>query len=167
MNIVQFDEDVNADHLEEACREEGKVVPYRFPRRFRGNRTPDKQVIGDLLLAKGNLLLSGDLEFASRWIKHIPDAHAGIVMIGPETPIDSFGTHEVQEILARLKAGLEDWNTIAWNNSIVTVRPDRLEVQHAQAHALISDDLLYRSSPGWALRFKALLHANASRTSSP
>ncbi|MEX2285581.1 MAG: hypothetical protein WD648_00750 [Planctomycetaceae bacterium] len=164
MNFVQFDEDVNASHLAQACISEGKVTPKRFPRHWCGSGIKDSQVISELI-PRGNLILTSDLRFAEDWIEFVPDAHPGIAIIGlDEDDVRTATTHIIQSILAAFKADVPGWHLANWRNSIVIIRPRYIDIGHCESRKLVQDDFIDRQSADWIKRLSSKLDANSSRS---
>lgn len=161
MNIVQFDEDVNAEHLETACRNEGKVTPLRFPEHFRGKK--DFQVVPHLI-NRGNLIITGDRRFVEQWGVYISETHGGVVIVLDDDGVRrDFTTHSAQKILQRFKDAFCGWERMSWNNSIMWLQPSFLTVKHFRGMELISDALIDRRRRGWGRTLAKHLLRNARR----
>lgn len=159
---VQLDENINARKLANACNSEGRSQVRRFPPEWRGQGIKDPDVL-ERFLADDALLLTTDENIALDHDYIIPDRHPGIIIVQQaDAAVRTMTWRISQAIIADLKSVLIDWDSVVWNNSVVTLRPTYVEVRHAEAGRLKVDDLLQRNIAGWEDALRNVLLTNST-----
>jgi hypothetical protein len=161
MRRIQFDENINAVHLVDACRKEGLVEPLRFPKKRTGEGWKDPDVLAKLL-PTGNLFLTLDARMTTDHSSHIPASHGGILVIAQDDDeLGQMTSHKAQKILAGFKSVFPGWNEVPWNNSVVDLTPASVSVRHVEGGRLTVDCFADRRSDGWDMIVRDALRKNA------
>lgn len=139
MKTIQFDECVNSKELEAACRAEGKCIPHRFPKRFKGRGLGDPQVL-ELFFAQGKIVLTNDENILSDHLQDIPESHPGLVIVThSDNCRDELTDTANRAILSNFKAMILRWDEVVCRNSIIVITESSIEVLHKEAGKLNRD----------------------------
>jgi len=155
---VQLDENINSRKLAEACHAEERSHVRRFPNEWRGQAVKDSEVL-ERFMAVDALLLTIDECIAIEHPLAIPDRHPGILIVQQAANAVRTMTWKIaQSIIAGMKTAISDWDSLPWNNSIVTFCPSNVEVRHTEAGVLHVDGFLLRDADGWEDELRKVLH---------
>lgn len=168
MITFQLDECANSQQLARKCREQGLCKPIRFPFRLRNKGAKDPQVVAELSIQKGYVLVTTDLSIALDHGDRIPDINPGFILIGPcpGSPLRTTKTL-VSNLLAQFKRSIPDWHTLNWNNSVVRLGNTYIEIGHMCDHKYICDFVSDLRQQGWEDQFRSYLAANRTRPPQP
>lgn len=158
MITYQLDENTNSKKLVESCRKQGLVDVLRWPKRLRG--TKDPVGLRDVLHA-GRTLLTTDRQIHFEHFLHIPNRHAGILIVAKISMPTTIRVADVMRILSDFKSGFPGWHRASLRNSIVEICESYVEVWKVVHGNLTRDTFLPFDQTGWQEELSSLLDCNA------
>jgi hypothetical protein len=161
MTTFQLDECLNSKKLVLGCAQEGLCQVFRFPSDMKGLKDPEML---NQLLPKGNPLITTDFALLDEHLNSIPEYHPGIILIAnSESVPQTLTIKKVQTILRKFKTKFSQWHQVFWQNSIVCITQDSVNVLHIEAGYLKEDGYLTYQSIDWEKTLEDLLYQNAKR----
>ena len=159
MSTFQFDQCFNDQKIIRKCQEEGVAGALRFPARMCDLEDP--QVL-DRFMQLPNPLVTLDRRLPEDHAAFIPDNHPGIVVVSnaPGIP-QTITTNQGGKILAQFKARLSSWFQISFQNSVIEITQESVEIWHVTGGKLVRDGYLTFQQTDWADQLTMLLQQNA------
>jgi hypothetical protein len=162
MTTFQLDECLNSKKLALGCAQEGLCKVFRFPSEMKGLKDPEML---NSLLPKGNPLITTDFALLNEHLNAIPDSHPGIILIANSKSVpETLTIKKVQAILKKFKTQFSQWHQVSWQNSIVCITQDSINVLHIEGGHIKDDGYFTYQSLDWDKKLEDTLCKNAKRT---
>jgi hypothetical protein len=116
-------------------------------------------------LPKGNPLITTDFALLDEHLNSIPEYHQGIILIAnSESVPQTLTIKKVQAILRKFKTKFSQWHQASWQNSIVCITQDSVNVLHIEAGNLKEDGYFLCQSLNWDKTLEDALCRNAKQS---
>jgi hypothetical protein len=156
----QFDECSSAKSFIKSCNDQKLCVAVKYPKKLKGKKDPEML---DVCMQTPNVLLTFDLTICETNLSHIPEQNPGIVMVGHSLKIPyTMTVNSATKIVGAFKQHFPEWHAIPWNNSLVRITDESVEVAHRTVAGIVPDFYSLLSESGWQEVLKATLTHNSA-----
>ena len=169
MKSFQLDECMDQKRLVRSCAEEGLVQVARFPAELktaeaRRSGTQKDSYVLQRFLSRDSAFLTSDRPIVEANPGFVPDRHCGIIILSNSKPTPTPSGKDFQKVLETFKLLVPDWHSLPWDNSIVTMTQDWIEVCHLENGSSQKDAFLFLSDPELPGQLHYHLTNNAHRS---
>ncbi len=161
MITFQLDECLNSKKFVLGCAQEGLCKVFRFPSDMKGLKDPEML---NQLLPRKLPLVTTDFALLDEHLNSIPEYHPGIILIAnSENVPQTLTIKKVQAILRKFKTKFSQWYQVSWQNSIVCITQDSVNVLHIEDSHLKNDGYFTYQSLDWDKILEDILCQNTKR----
>jgi hypothetical protein len=169
MNAVQLDECIDSNRLVKSCKQQGLVEAKRFPkhlktREARHEKKQKDNLVLPMLWGFGNPILTTDFPIDYDNTAVFQGSHPGVIIISNPKPTPTPRVSNIENTIRKFKKEIPTWNVLAWDNSIVEITTEWVEIR-CVLHGTPEKPLrLAFSDPVWKEHFLARLELNSKKT---
>jgi hypothetical protein len=155
----QVDQCLDSRKLVGKCNSDRPATVRRFPDFMRNQDDPD---VVEFARNDKKVLLSGDTRLLDDWAFCLNDHHFGVIVVIISLPKTLTWKNAIA-LLAVWKACIHDWHSLSFDNSVLELREEYLQVFHVERSVPVRDEVIFLKDPEACARLVAALERNRKR----
>lgn len=168
MKAIMLDKNIDCDDLVETCNREQLVDCCHLYHDLED--ADDTEVVRDAI-SRNRILVTNDIEIAEYVCKLdgeiLSKWYPGIVVVAlDDDSRETITIDHTTAILRAFKQEVSNWQAVACDNSVVTIQPHSVTVNHIERGLVKRTGFIARDSHGWQEKLHRLLSENG-RLASP
>lgn len=162
MTNFQLDECSSSKALRADCNKQGLCSVRGYKKEHRG--IPDVEMLR-IYTAKDAVLLTFDKSMLVDHERDIPSKNPGIIVIAHSASNPRTITEKsAREIINNFKARFDRWHVVFWDNSIVTLTDETLQVGQKSENGIRFVLKIKLAESGWQAELENILLQNAGKS---